>query len=135
MTELPAKPTHPDSDLSRPYWEGAAKGELLIQRCASCGTLRHYPRLLCDQCYSDEASWTVASGLGTIHSWTVTHHAFHPAFIAELPYTIVTVDLEEGPRALGRWSGETPTIEQPVQGRFEAGDGTPKLIFEPRIEG
>ena len=135
MTELHAKPMPPDSDLSRPYWEAAAKGELLIQGCASCGTLRHYPRLLCDQCYSDEVSWTVASGRGTIHSWTVAHHAFHPAFIAELPYTIVTVDLEEGPRALGRWSGETPTIEQPVQGHFQDGDGMPELIFEPSIEG
>lgn len=134
MNDMPAKPAPPDSDLSRPYWEAAARGELLIQGCASCGALRHYPRLLCDQCYSDAASWTVASGRGAIHSWTVAHHAFHPAFIAELPYTIVTVDLEEGPRALGRWLGETPTIGQPVQGRFETGEQIPELIFEPLTE-
>lgn len=135
MTELPAKPMPPESDLSRPYWEAAARGELLIQGCAACGVLRHYPRLLCDQCYSDEVSWTIASGRGTIHSWTVAHHAFHPAFIPELPYTIVTVDLEEGPRALGRWLGETPTIGQPVSGRFVVGDGTPELLFKPRRTG
>lgn len=131
MNELPAKPAPPESELSRPYWEAAARGELVIQGCASCGTLRHYPRLLCDQCYSDEVTWTVASGRAVIHSWTVAHHAYHPAFIGELPYTIVTVDLEEGPRALGRWRGDTPSIGLPVRGWFEIGEGTPELVFEP----
>lgn len=132
--ELPAKPTPPPSDLSKPYWDAAAAGQLLIQGCGACGTLRHYPRLLCDQCYSDEVIWKVASGRGTVHSWTVAHHAFHPAFVGELPYTIVTIDLAEGPRALGRWRGETPYIGQPVEGRFEDSDGALGLVFVPRVE-
>lgn len=131
MSDAPMKPAPPESELSRPYWEAAAKGELVIQQCGSCGALRHYPRLICDQCYSDEVSWKSASGRGTIHSWTVAHHPFHPAFKDELPYTIVTVDLEEGPRALGRWSGDMPEIGLPVQGRFKIDGAMPELIFEP----
>jgi uncharacterized OB-fold protein len=41
-----------------------------------------------------------------VHSWTVAHHAYHPAFKGEVPYVLLTVDLEEGVRALGRVLGE-----------------------------
>jgi len=92
---------HPTPE-SQPYWDGAAAGRLRLQRCAACGLVRHYPQLVCTQCYSLAVEWIEASGHGQVHSWTVAHHAFHPAFKAELPYTLVTVDLAEGPRAMGR---------------------------------
>ena len=44
------------------------------------------------------AEWVAASGRGTVHSWTITHHPFLPALKADLPYTLLTVDLEEGVR-------------------------------------
>lgn len=131
----PAKPEPVPNDLSRPYWEAAAVGRLVLQTCAACGKLRHYPRLLCGRCHSEAVRWTEASGRGHIHSWTVSHHAFHPAFAAELPYTLVTVDLEEGVRALGRWnSAVAPRIGLAVAGRFEARAGGVDLVFSPRPE-
>ncbi len=100
MTE--PKPTpHPDA-VSQPYWAAAAQGTLKLQRCTKCGAIRHYPQLVCSTCYSLDVEWIQASGNGTVHSWTVAHHAFHPAFKADLPYTLLIVDLEEGPRAMGR---------------------------------
>ena len=127
---VPAKPIPQFNELSRPYWEAAVEGRLVIQQCAACGKARHYPRLLCDACYSDAVEWKAASGAGRVHSWTVAHHAFHPAFAAELPYTLVTVDLDVGVRALGLWQSGTPVIGQPVQGRFVPRDETADLIFE-----
>ena len=130
---VPSRPSPPQSELARPYWEAAAEGRLVLQCCDVCGKVRHYPRLLCDACYSDAVRWKAASGRGTIHSWTVAHHAFHPAFATELPYALVTVDLDEGVRALGRWRGEAPlSLGQPVQGRFEAREGGVDLVFSPR---
>jgi len=131
MSDLQSKPAQVPNALSQAFWDGAAAGRLMIQRCAGCGKLRHYPRLLCDACYSDAVDWVEASRRGTIHSWTVSHHAFHPAFKAELPYTLVTVDLEEGVRALGRWSGATPAIGQPVAGEFVARPDGVDLVFAP----
>lgn len=125
----PEKPVPQPSALSKPYWGAAADGRLVLQRCAACGKLRHYPRLLCDACYCDAADWVQASGRGKIHSWTVCHHAFHAAFAADLPYTLVTVDLEEGVRALGRWEGGEFAIGTPVQGRFIVGEGRAELVF------
>ncbi len=43
----------------------------------------------------------------------------------------MTVDLEEGVRALGRWEGDAFKIGTPVQGRFELSPGRAELIFEP----
>jgi uncharacterized OB-fold protein len=61
----------------------------------------------------------------------VCHHAFHPGFAAELPYTLVTVDLEEGVRALGRWQGGALKIGTRVQARFQLSPGRSELVFEP----
>ncbi len=123
------KPLPLPNALSQPYWEAALNGRLVLQCCAACAKVRHYPRLLCDRCYSSEVNWIPARGRGTVHSWTVAHHAFHAAFAAELPYTLVTVDLEEGVRALGLWRGGVLTIGTVVQGRFAVACGRADLIF------
>jgi uncharacterized protein len=105
MSQAPAeRPLPHPTELSQAYWKGTAEGRLRIQTCANCGKLRHYPRWLCDACHSFEVRWTEASGRGRVYSWTVAHHPFHPAFAGELPYTLVTVDLEEGVRAVGRYA-------------------------------
>ena len=132
-TALP-KPSPQTSELARPYWDAVAQGKLVLQSCTACGKVRHYPRLLCDACYSDAVTWLPSMASGTIHSWTVAHHAFHPAFMPELPYTLVTVDLDEGVRALGRWRCDVAlSIGLPVQGAFEARDGGMDLVFTPLV--
>jgi uncharacterized protein len=106
----PAKPRPDWTPESRPYWEGLALHRLLLQRCADCGRIRHYPRPLCDGCLSFASDWVEASGEATVHSWTVAHHPFHPAFRAELPYTLVTADLPEGVRLLAQLRGAGPEV-------------------------
>lgn len=129
------RPAQQPTELSRPFWEAAVSGRLVLQCCSACGTIRHYPRLLCDRCYSDAAHWVPASGNGTIHSWTVAHYAYYPSFADELPYVLVTVDLAEGVRALGRWRGAPAlALGLPVHGRFEPREGGVDLVFE-RLPG
>lgn len=99
MTDKPVP--HPTPD-TQPYWDAAGTGKLRLQRCAACGAIRHYPQPVCPKCYALDVEWVEASGNGAVHSWTVAHHAFHPAFKGELPYTLLIVDLAEGPRAMGR---------------------------------
>jgi uncharacterized OB-fold protein len=96
----PARPTPEISPLTRPYWDGLAQRRLLLQRCTGCGRIRHYPRPLCDACHSFGHDWVAAQGSATVHSWTVAHHAFHPAFRGLPPFTLVTADLPEGVRIL-----------------------------------
>ena len=69
------KPVPEPTHESKPYWDGLQNGRLLLQKCGQCGKIRHYPRPVCDVCYSFEVKWIEASGRGTVHSWTITHHA------------------------------------------------------------
>jgi uncharacterized protein len=96
--QMVAKPVPEPTPDTQPYWDGLRAHKLLIQSCAHCGKARFYPRPMCDGCYSMECTWVEASGRGTVHSWTVTHHPFHAGFKGELPYVLATVDLAEGVR-------------------------------------
>ena len=90
---------------TQPYWDGLNEGRLRLQCCADCGKVRHYPRPVCDACWSMNADWIDASGRGTVHSWTITHYAFHPGVKGDLPYILLTVDLPEGVRMNARARG------------------------------
>jgi uncharacterized OB-fold protein len=103
---------------TKPFWDALHQGKLLLQCCADCGRIRHYPRPVCDACYSMRAKWVSASGRGTVHSWTITHHAFHPGFKGDLPFLLLTVDLEEGVRMQAQGRGiadEVLRVGLPVQ--------------------
>lgn len=98
----------PTGELSGAYWEGAARGVLVLQRCANCGKVRHYPRVLCDACYSFDVEHVESAGTGELHSWTVAHHAYSPDVVDETPYVLATVTMAEGVRVLGRLPSDTP---------------------------
>ncbi|MBO0651925.1 OB-fold domain-containing protein [Streptomyces triculaminicus] len=89
-------------DFTRPYWDAAAVGRLLIRRChaAGCGKAHHYPREFCPRCWSAEVAWEEASGRARLYTWSVIHVNDLPPFGARLPYTAAVVDLEEGPRMM-----------------------------------
>jgi uncharacterized OB-fold protein len=94
------KPLPVPTRESKPYWDGLKAHRLILQRCADCKKIRHYPRPVCDACHSMNCEWFEASGKGTVHSWSVNHHAFHPGFKHDTPYVLVTVDLREGVRMI-----------------------------------
>ena len=85
---------------TRAYWEGAARGELVLQRCGACGVVQHRPRAQCAKCLSPRIEHFVAKGTGTLHTWTVTHQNLLPPFAPACPYVMAYVDLDEGPRLL-----------------------------------
>jgi len=100
------------------YQRAAATGRLHLQRCDSCGAWRHPPRVLCAGCGSDAASFQPVSGRGTVFTWTVTHQALDPAFADHVPYAVVVVALEEGPRVVGNLIGADPAelrLDLPVE--------------------
>jgi uncharacterized protein len=136
---MPEKPQPEPTPDSAPYWDGLRKHRLVLQRCADCGRVRHYPRPLCDACRSFAAEWFEASGEATVHSWTVAHHPFHPGFRAELPYTLVTADLPEGVRLVAQLRGAGPEALRPglrLKVEFEDQDAELTLpVLRPVPEG
>ena len=113
MGELPRPFALPDRDTA-PFWEAQTNHELKFQQRARCGTVRYPVGPLCPECRSFEFEWTASSGRGTIYSYTVVWHQTHPAF--PVPYTVVLVELEEGPRVIAQ-------LRAPEGVRF--GIGTP----------
>jgi uncharacterized OB-fold protein len=86
---------------TQPFWDGAKRGELLIQRCTKCDERQFYPRLRCVRC-GGAVEWIRASGNARVYTYTVVHRAAHEAFSPLVPYVVALVDLAEGPRMMSR---------------------------------
>lgn len=82
---------------ARPFWEGTARGELLLQTCADCGKMRMPPRPMCYACRSIRVRWTKASGRGRVWSFVVAHPPLLPAYAEFAPYNVIVVELDEDP--------------------------------------
>ena len=88
----------PEPDfVSAPFFEAMGRGELRVQKCERCGAFQ-LGELICNNCFESALAWVPASGRGTVHTYAVVHLPYHPAF--EVPYAVVSVELEEGPRLL-----------------------------------
>ncbi|MCX4823842.1 Zn-ribbon domain-containing OB-fold protein [Streptomyces sp. NBC_01142] len=87
-------------DFTRPFWDAAAEGRLLIRRCGACARAHHYPREFCPYCWSEDVVWERASGRATLYTWSVVHRNDLPPFGSRVPYTAAVVELAEGPRMM-----------------------------------
>ena len=135
-TERLPRPGFLSVRTTAPYWEAAAEGTLLLQRCKPAGHLQHYPRSICATCWSEDLVWQPASGRGTVWAFTVVHMPGHPAWLNEVPYTLALVELEEGPRLMTNVIGIDPevvhvgmAVELAVERRDS--DPQPLLQFSP----
>lgn len=123
MTTAPiGKPVPEATPALAPFFAAAREGRLVVQRCGGCGTLRFPPRELCSTCLAREATWEHVSGRGEVFSYNVMHQVYHPGFVSEVPYAVVIVRLEEGPKITSNLVdcpvGEI-TIGMPVEVVFE----------------
>jgi len=114
--------TNPET---KPFFDGAAGGKLMIRRCTSCGKAHWYPRTLCPFCFG-ECSWEEASGRGRIYTFSVMARA-------ETPYAIAYVELAEGPKMMTNivdCDFDKLKIGQDVKVKFiQAENGGPSLPF------
>lgn len=114
------------------FWDAVRDHRLLIQRCATCGALRHPPRPMCPQCESLQWDTVEATGRGNVVSFVIPRHPELPWFPE--PYVVALIDLAEGTRLVSNIVGVAPedvTIGMPVRVRFEHFDGGVVLpLFE-----
>jgi uncharacterized protein len=123
------------TDLTRPYWENARAGRLVIQRCRHCEQRWHPPLPACPHCHSTDFGWHPVAGTGTVYTYTVVRHATHAALADRVPYVIALVELAEGPRIVTGITGCDPAAVRagmPVRVRFEKiTDEVSLPYFEP----
>lgn len=132
MTEV-TRPRPAQSADTSFFWEGAKRGELLIQRCSACGKLRHPPGPGCPACGSLEWDTVRSTGRGRVYSYAVHHYPPIPGF--EYPLAVALVELEEGTRLISNVVGVDPAkleIGMPVEVTFESfGDDLTLPLFRP----
>lgn len=135
--EAPTRPRRPQPPINLDnafFWEGVAAGELRIQRCTGCGTLRHPPRPMCGSCRSTQWDTIVASGRGEVYSYAIHHYPPLPGI--GLPLTVILVELEEGVRFVSTLTEAGPQdvrIGLPVELVLsDVGDDVTLPLFRPR---
>jgi hypothetical protein len=101
----PERPLPTPTRESQPYWDGLREGRFMLQHCAACGKIRHYPRPVCPHCFSMASEWREAPLGGKIHSWTVCHHPFNFFFKQMAPYIVALVDMDAGVRVNAQLRG------------------------------
>ena len=123
------------NEIDRGFWEGAAAGELRLQKCRKCAVVQFFPRAVCTGCLSSDLEWVPASGKGKVHTFTLVRVPRNRAFMDEVPIYLAEVELEEGVRMVTRIVGEKRDqvqLDAPVQLTFmETEDPEIKLpVFE-----
>jgi hypothetical protein len=89
------------------FYKFLAQGKLMAGKCQRCGKIHLPPRPLCDNCFSQEFTWTEVSGKGKLVTYTVIHIA-PQQFQALAPYAVGIVQLENGLKIPGMISGVAP---------------------------
>ncbi len=123
--KIPAPEANPET---KPFWDAAAEGRLLIKKCVTCGQVHFYPRAICPFCGSDKTEWVSASGRGTVYSYSVMRRV-------PIPYALAYVTLEEGVTMVTNIvDGDLDAIRigQRVTVAFKPSEGGPPVpMFRP----
>jgi uncharacterized OB-fold protein/acyl dehydratase len=137
--EKQQKPPRPRPSVTHDnayFFEGAAQGKLLIQKCAGCGMLHHPPKAACE-CGSFEMTSVEASGRGVVYSFVVNHYPQVPSF--DYPLAVGLIELEEGVRMVSDVIGIDAAdvhVGMPVEVEFVKVDDELTLpLFQPARAG
>jgi uncharacterized protein len=110
------------------FWSWLEQGRLRFQRCAACAQALHRPRLVCIRCGATDLRWEDATGLGTVYAVTTVSRPPRD-FRQDGSYQLAMVDLDDGPRVLGRIVGADVRIGEPVALVADHGPAGPRLAF------
>lgn len=81
-----------------------SQGKLKGVKCGDCGGVIIPPRYKCGCCETSNFKWTDLTGKGKLLTYTVIHVP-PKKFVAEAPYLIGIIQLEEGPKVEARITG------------------------------
>ncbi|MWA01586.1 DNA-binding protein [Actinomadura sp. LD22] len=122
---------------TEPFWEGAAQGELRMQRCLSCRRFYFFPRRTCRYCHSGDVEWRRLSGQAKLLSYVINRRPVVPRGESE-PQIIAIVEVDEGPRMLTNLVGVEPdpdalVLDGPLTVEFQERGGRPMPVFRPAV--
>ena len=117
-------------EQSKPFWDAANEGRLVIQNCKACTRLQHPPAPTCAQCGSgDNLEWKEMRGRGKIYNYGVVHDCPVKQLQEDQPFNVAVIMLDEDPgiQMFSHLPG-TPVDEVPVGASVE-------VVFEATANG
>ena len=85
-------------ELTKPFWDAANQGRLVIQNCNVCDRLQHPPMPTCGQCgSSDNLEWKEMSGRGKIYNYGVVHDCPVRLLQEDQPFNVAAITLDDDP--------------------------------------
>lgn len=138
QARVPGKHVPTPTPETQHFWDGAKRGELVLQRCSACSAVYFPPRPFCPKCASRSVEPFAASGRATLYSFVINHRP-RPDWPRE-PHSIALVQLAEGPRMVTNivnvpQTPEALRLDQPLQVVFERlSDDIYLPVFEPLEE-
>ena len=115
MADNQAEITRPLPSLSEldtaPFWQAAKTQSFQYQQCVRCETVVWHPRAHCTGCIDGKLEWRESAGSGEVYTYSIVRQSYHPFFRHKVPYAVVYVDLDEGPRLLTNLVG----VEDPAE--------------------
>ena len=127
------KPLPVITENNRPFWEATKSHELRLQKCHQCGHFWYPSGPVCPYCWSRDYEWTALRGRGKVTFWVVFHQRYFDSFKEDIPYNVVQVELEEGPRLISNLvdiKSEDIRMDMPVEVVYD--DVTPEVTL-PRF--
>jgi len=89
------------------YNEALKENKLLGLKCQECGAITVPPKMTCQKCTSPNMEIVELKGEGKIRTFTTVNVA-PEGREDEIPYTILLVELDEGPWLMGNLDGIDP---------------------------
>ena len=117
-------------ELTRPFWEAANEGRLVIQNCGACDRLQNPPLPNCSSCGSaDSMEWKQMSGRGRIYNYCVVYDCPIGMLQEDQPFNLAVIMLDDDPgiQLYSHLPG-TPVDDVPVGEAVE-------VIFEATANG
>ena len=89
------------------YNKALKKGKLMGLKCHDCGKYTCPPKMTCQECGSTNMEAVHLGGAGKVVTFTVSYVPAEGRD-AEIPYTVVMVELDEGPWLMGNLTDTDP---------------------------
>jgi len=95
------------TDLNKPFWDAAARGELLLPHCVKSGKSFWPPSPLSPFVTNGPVEWRPVEPHGVLRSLVTYRRVFQKALAELIPYRIGLVELAGGVRLLAHLAGES----------------------------
>jgi len=128
------RPLPRPTPTTKPFWDGAKEGDLMLQYDPSTRRYQFWPRMCSVRTGRRNLQWRKATGRGKIYSFTTTYVPT-AGFEDKVPYLVGLIELDEGVRIIGNLVNVAPEkvkIGMPVKVAWEKlSDDVSYFAFEP----